>query len=169
MKLMITITGPKVHDVVYRYFLLGGARRHRILGFSADNLMGPNGQEIEILLEGKETQVKAFEGFVRNNKPDGATVSDITTSDYGDEVPRHNEYSQEITAMQMLKAIPVLLAMRNDLGVIKENTAPIPEIREDLKAVKGNTDTIPQIQEVVVQFRQLQADMKAVKERLGMP
>ncbi len=62
MKLIITITGPKVHDVGYRYLLLGGAMSLRLPGFYATNLLELEKQTVEILVEGKEPQVKAFMG-----------------------------------------------------------------------------------------------------------
>lgn len=37
MKLKITITGPKVHDVGYRYHLMGLARSSKLKGFDAEN------------------------------------------------------------------------------------------------------------------------------------
>ncbi|HSD57505.1 MAG TPA: acylphosphatase [Methanotrichaceae archaeon] len=109
MKLKITITGPKVHDVGYRYLLLGGAMGLHLPGFYAANLVELEKQIVEVLVEGKEPQVKAFIEFVQNNKPANARVSDIATSEYEDDVPRRSEYTQDITALQMLKAIPTIL------------------------------------------------------------
>jgi hypothetical protein len=37
MKLKVRITGPKVHDVGYRFYLLGLAMSNRIKGFEAYN------------------------------------------------------------------------------------------------------------------------------------
>jgi acylphosphatase len=183
MKLKITITGPKVHDVGYRYLLLGGAMGLRLPGFYAANLVELETQIVEVLVEGKEPQVKAFIEFVQNNKPANARVSDITTSGYEDDVPRRSEYTQDLTALQMLKAIPTILK-------IEENTKQIPQIAENTKLIPQiakNTDLIPQIakntekilEEVkglredqpgfAIQFRQMQADIRAIKERLGMP
>ncbi len=177
MKLKITITGPKVHDVGYRYLLLGGAMGLRLPGFYAANLVELEKQIVEVLVEGKEPQVKAFIEFVQNNKPANARVSDIATSEYEDDVPRRSEYTQDITALQMLKAIPTILR-------IEENTKLIPQIAENTKLIPQiaeNTKSVPQILEEIkglrediqpgfaMQFRQMQVDIRAIKERLGMP
>ena len=56
----------------------------------------------------------------------------------------------------------------------------IPQISEDIKEVRKNTDTIPQVLEEIkgmrediqpgygMHFRQVQSDVRAIKERLGM-
>ena len=71
------------------------------------------------------------------------------------------------TATQMNKAIPILLA-------VEKNTDMIPQIAK-------NTDTIPLIHEEIkglrediqpgfaLQVRQIQEDVRAIKDRLGMP
>ncbi|HWQ20623.1 MAG TPA: acylphosphatase [Methanotrichaceae archaeon] len=164
MKLKITITGPKVHDVGYRYLLLGGAMGLRLPGFYATNQVEPKEQMVEILVEGKEPQVKAFVDFVQNNKPINARVSDITTSEYEDDIPRRNEYTQDLTALQMLKAIPTMLK-------IEENTKSIPQIAKNtdliLEESKGLREEIQP--GLGMQLRQMQADIRALKERMGMP
>jgi hypothetical protein len=56
------------------------------------------------------------------------------------------------TASQMNKAIPILLAVKGNTDKIREDTGGM---REDIPGY-------------VMQFRQMQADVKAIKERLGM-
>ncbi len=174
MKLKITITGPKVHDVGYRYFLLGLARRLAIPGFSADNFIGSEGQEVQLLLEGKEDQLKAFEDFTQNNRPEGAIVSEITTSEYNLDVLPRNEYAQSAAAEQLLKAIPFILKIEKntecimkDTGYIRKNTESImKDTGQILEGVKGLREDQPSF---AMQLRQLQSDMKTVKDRLGIP
>lgn len=102
--------------------------------------------------------------FVHNNRPANARVSDITTSEYEDEVPRRSEYTQDLTALQMLKAIPTTLK-------IEENTKPIPQMAKNteqiLEEVKGLREEIQP--GLGMQLRQIQADIRALKERMGMP
>ena len=86
---------------------------------------------------------------------------------------RTGEYAQVCTALQLNKAIPLLLDMRDDLEVMRENTDPI-------LLIKGKTDFITQIPEEIkgmrgdiqpryaIRFRPVQADVRAIKERLGM-
>lgn len=84
----------------------------------------------------------------------------------------------------MNKAIPLLLAVKDntdatleEIKAVRKNTDMIPQISEDIKAVKANTDTIKEdikgLREDVqpgyaTNFRQVQADLRAIKERLGM-
>ena len=122
MKLRITITGPRVHDVGYRYFLLGGAMGLRLPGFDASNLTDGKNQVVDIVIDGKESQIEAFKEFVQTNRPSGAEVSSISLSDYDGDVMRMAEYSQVLTAMQMLKAIPTMLQIRDSTQRIDETT-----------------------------------------------
>jgi acylphosphatase len=173
VKLRITITGPKVHDVDYRYLLLGGAMGLRIPGFYATNLVELEKQMVEVLVEGKKPQVRAFMEFVQNNKPANARVSDITKSEYEEDVPRRSEYTQDITALQMLKAIPTILRIEESVKPIPQmakNTDMIPPMAKNtekiLEEVKGLRDEIqPGLGE---QLRQMQADIRALKDRTGM-
>ena len=103
MKLRITIIGPRVHDVGYRYFLLGGAMGLRLPGFDANNLTYGKNQVVDVAIDGKESQVEAFKEYIENNKPSGAEVSSITISDYDGDVMRMAEYAQVLTALLFLK------------------------------------------------------------------
>ncbi|MFB3764228.1 MAG: acylphosphatase [Methanotrichaceae archaeon] len=180
MKLKITITGSKVHDVGYRYLLLGAAMSLRLPGFYATNPVEREEQMVEILVEGKEPQVKAFMEFVQSNRPANARVSDITPSEYEDEVPRRSEYTQDLTALQMLKAIPTILRIEENTKRTEDNTK---RIEDNTKRIEDNTKLIPQIVEntkpipqileelqpgYAMQFRQIQADIRAIKDHLGM-
>ncbi len=157
MKLRITITGPKVHDVGYTYLLLGGAMGLRLPGFDANNFTDGKNQIVDVVVEGKEPQIAAFKKFIENNKPADAKISDITTSDYDGDVMRIAEYSQIITAIQLLKAIPAVLE-------IQKNTRPIPQIVEEIKGLREEIQ--PGLGE---QLRQMQSDIRALKDRAGMP
>lgn len=68
MKLRITITGPRVHDVGYRYFLLGGAMGLRLPGFDASNLTDGKNQVVDIVIDGKESPVEAFKEYAETKK-----------------------------------------------------------------------------------------------------
>jgi hypothetical protein len=86
----------------------------RLPGFDANNMTDGKSQVVDILVEGKENQVKMFKEFVEANMPSNAKVSSINAFDYDGEVMRISEYSQVLTAMQMLKAIPTLLEVRDN-------------------------------------------------------
>jgi hypothetical protein len=77
------------------------------------------------------------------------------------------EFSQVLTAMQMLKAIPTILEIQKNTSLIPQiagNTKSVPQILEEIKGLRE--DIQPGF---AVQFRQMQVDIRAIKERLGMP
>jgi hypothetical protein len=65
-------------------------------------------------------------------------------------------HPQVCSALQLNKAIPVLLGIR-------DNTKAAPQILEEIKGLRE--DIQPGYS---TNFRQVQADVKAIKERLGM-
>ena len=167
MKLKVKITGPKVHDVGYRYFLMSNAIDLGLKGFHARNRTGEKGPEVTALVEGDEETIADFKKLVETQKPDHSQVSSIVFEDYEGDIMRTSEYAFVCTNIQLNKAIPLLLDMRNDLK----------EMKGDMKAVRKNTDTIPQVLEEIKGMRediqpgyarQMQTDVRAIKERLGM-
>jgi acylphosphatase len=177
MKLKIKITGQNVHNVGYRYFLMSSAIDFALRGFEARNTMGGNEQEVVALVEGNEEAIADFKKLIERQKPEHSLVSNIAFEETDSEVMKTGDYAQVCTAFQLNKAIPLLLDMRDDL---KEMKGDMKEMRGDMKAVRKNTDIIPQIHEEIkgmrediqpgyaTQFRLVQADIRAIKERLGM-
>jgi len=138
----------------------------RLPGFDANNLTEGKDQVLDIVVEGKDSQIEAFRTFVETHKPSSAEVSGISVFDYDGEVMRISEYSQVLTAMQMLKAIPTILEIAENTRLIPQianNTKPTPKILEEIKGLRD--DIQPGF---AMQFRQVQVDVKAIKERLGM-
>ena len=131
---------------------------------------------------------------VEKNKPEPADVSKVTFKDYDGDVGRTSEVAMLCSFVQLDKAIPLLLDMRDDLKAVRKNTDMIPQMSEDLRAVRKNTDMIPQMSEdlkavrkttdetlgeikgmrediqpgYAMQFRQVQADVRVIKDRLGI-
>jgi len=173
MKLKVKITGPKVHDVSYRVFLLKNAMNLALPGLSTYNWEEKGQQEVIALVEGDEARIAPFLHAIEKNKPELAEVSKVTSEPYDGDVGRTIEMAMLCSFVQLDKAIPLLLK-------IQENTAVMPQISEDIKAVRKNTDTIPQVLEEIkglrediqpgygMHFRQVQSDVRAIKERLGM-
>lgn len=173
MKLKVKITGPKVHDVGYRVFLLKNAMNLALPGLSTYNWEESGQQEVIALVEGDEARIAPFLQAIEKNKPELAEVSKVTSEPYDGDVGRTIEMAMLCSFVQLDKAIPLLLK-------IQENTAVIPQISEDIKAVRKNTDTIPQVLEEIkglregiqpgygMHFRQVQSDVRAIKEHLGM-
>jgi acylphosphatase len=170
MKLKVKIIGPKVHDVGYRYFLLGIAMSSRIRKFEAHNTKGNEGGEVLVFADGDEAAIKAFRAQVETEHPAQSEVSNIVFEDFEGEVMRIGEYAQFCATIQLNKAIPVLLEIR-------DNTKATPQILEEIKAVRKTGDeTLSEIKGLrediqpgyATHFRQVQSDVKAIKERLGM-
>jgi acylphosphatase len=160
MKLKIKITGPKVHDVGYRYFLMSMAMTNRIRMFEAHNIESNEGDEVLVFLDGDEETVKAFRTLAETKRPARSEVSSIAFDDYDGDVMKIGEFAQFCSIVQLNKAIPVLLDMRDDMkAMLKTTDATLDEIkgmREDIQPGYGMT------------LRQVQSDIRAIKERLGM-
>jgi acylphosphatase len=182
MKLKVRIFGPKVHDVGYRYFLMSNAIDIGLKGFHGRNRMGENGPEVTALVEGNEETIADFKKLVESQKPEHAQVSSVVFEEYEGDIMRTTEYAFVCTTIQLNKAIPLLLdirdnlkEMKGDMKAVRKNTDIIPQIGEDIKAVKANTsestEEIRGMREDIQPgyARQMQADVRAIKERLGMP
>jgi len=171
MKLKVKISGPKVHDAGYRPFLTEMAMSLALKGFEVYNDEEDGRPVVVALVEGDEQRIGKFSSEAKMHYPQLAIVDGVKSEDYAGDVMPMWQFASISTATQMNKAIPLLLA-------VKENTDKIPEIRDDLKSVKKNTeaslDEIKGLREDIqpgyaMNFRQVQADVRAIKDRLGMP
>ena len=140
MKLKVKIIGSKVHDVGYQVFLLKHAMNLALSGLSTYNWEENGQQEVIALVEGDEARVNAFLQTVEKNKPEPADVSKVTYEDYEGDVGRTSEVAMLCSFVQLDKAIPLLLDMRDDLKAVRKNTDMIPQMSEDLRAVRKTTD-----------------------------
>ncbi len=157
MKLKVKITGLKVHDVGYRYFLMSNAMDLGLKGFHARNRMSGEEQEVIALVEGDEEAIADFGKLVETRKPEHSTVSNIAFEDYVGDIMKSGEYAQVCTALQLNKAIPVFLEIRdNTKKSLDEITEEIKGLREDIQPGYATS------------FKQVQTDVRAIKERLGM-
>ncbi len=152
MKLKIKITGPNVHDVGYRVFLLKYAMNLALPGLSTYNWEENDLTEVIVLVEGDEARIAAFRQ-VEKNKPELAEVSKVTFEDYSGEVGRTSEVAMFCSFVQLDKAIPLLLK-------IQDNTSVTPQILDEIKSMRE--DVQPGY------ARQVREDIRAIKERLGM-
>jgi len=126
------------------------------------------------LVEEDEARTAAFRQMVEKNKPELAEVSKVTSEDYNGEVGRASEVAMFCSFVQLDKAIPLLLDMRDDLKAVRKTG---DETLNEIKAVRKTTDaTLDEIKGMrediqpgyATNFRQVQADIRAIKERLGM-
>ena len=184
-----------MHNVGYRVFLMKHAMNLALPGLSTYNWEENGQQEVIILLEGDEARIAVFRQTVEKNKPELAEVSNITFEDYSGEVGRTSEVAMFCSFVQLDKAIPLLLDMRDDLkemkvdmkemkGDVKEMKGDVKEMKGDMKEIKGDVKAVRKSTEATIEetkglrediqpgyathFRQVQADVKAIKERLGM-
>jgi acylphosphatase len=99
MKLKAKITGPKVHDVGYRIFLMEAALDCEVVRISAYWRKEDSSQAVICLVEGDEARIAAFRKFIESHKPEQAEVSDIAWEDYDGDVMRIGEFAQICTCM----------------------------------------------------------------------
>jgi hypothetical protein len=166
-----------VHDVGYRYFLLGIAMSNRIRMFEAHNAKSSEGEEVVVFADGDDAAIKAFCNQVKTERPARSIVSNIVFDDLEGDVMKIGEYAQFCATVQLNKAIPVLLDLRDSMHEVKKNTAVTPQILNEIKALRKTTDAtheeIKGLREDIqpgygMTLRQVQADVRAIKERLGM-
>jgi acylphosphatase len=157
MKLKIVITGAKVHDVGYRVFLLKHAMNLAVPGLSVYNWDENGQQQVIALARGDEARITAFRKVAEEKRPPLAKVSNVTFEPYDGDVGRTSELAMFCSFVQLDKAIPILLE-------IQKNTKPIPNIVEEIKGLRDEIQ--PGLGE---QLRQMQADIRVLKDRAGIP
>ena len=161
MKLKIKITGQNVHNVGNRYFLMSSAIDFALRGFQARNTMSGNEQEVVALVEGDEEAIADFKKLIERQKPERSLVSNIAFEDYDSDVMRTGDYAQVCTALQLNKAIPLLLDMRDDLKAVRKTT---DSTLDEIKAVRKTTDsTLDEIKAVRKTTDSTLDEIKAVR------
>lgn len=161
MKLRVTITGPKVHEVGYRTFLMGAALNLEIERFTAFNRRENGKQIVVATVEGNEEQIAAFKEFAQNEKPELAEVSDRAFMDFDGNVMKIEAYSLLNTNEQLNKGINAILRMDKKMDKMVEIQG------QTVEEIKGVRDELQP--GLAMQLRQVQKDIEAIKERLGMP
>jgi acylphosphatase len=194
MKLKVKITGPKVHDVGYRPYLTELAMRLALRGFEVYNDEEEELQVVIALVEGDKQRVTKFYNSAMKGWPQLAIVDNVKSEDFADDITPLWQFASINTASQMNKAIPLLLAVKDNTDAtleeikavrkntdiipqIRDNTKSTPQILEEIKAVRKTGDeTLSEIKGMrediqpgyAMNFRQVQSDVRAIKERLGM-
>ena len=105
MKLKIKITGPKVHDVGYRYFLMSMAMSNRIRMFEAHNTESDEGQEVLVFADGEDKAIEAFRSLVKTKRPVRSEISNISFEGFDGEIMRIGEYAQFYSTVLLNKLI----------------------------------------------------------------
>ena len=133
-------------DVGYRPYLTELAISMALRGFEVYDDDEDGQQVIVALIEGDEQRITKFYNSTKTERPALARVDNVKSEDYAGDVMPSWHYAAMNTSSQMNKAIPLLLDMRDDLKALREDIQP----------------------GFAMQFRQVQSDVKAIKERLGM-
>jgi len=168
MKLQITIIGPKVHDVGYRYFLMSMAMAQRIRMFEAHNLESVMGEEVLVLVDGGEQEIKAFRALVETKRPERAQVSKVAIDDFGGEVMKIGEYAQFCATVQMNKAIPLLLSMNDSLLSMNDKMDAIVCGQEDTtEEIRGLRDDLA-IRNNIEWQKRMEKDIRIIKSKMGI-
>ena len=96
----------------------------------------------------------------------------MTSEPYEGEVGRTSEVAMLCSFVQLDKAIPLLLDMRDDLKAVRKTSdATLDEVRAVRKTTDATLEEIKGMREDIQpgyasNFRQMQSDIRAIKERL---
>jgi S-adenosylhomocysteine hydrolase len=129
-------------------------------GFEAYNDEENGQQTVIALIEADEQRVKRFLNVVESTQPQIANVSGVTSEEYIGDVMPVWQAATIGSFTQLNKAIPILQDMRDNLKAVRKTTDAT------LEEIKGLREEIqPGLGE---QLRQMQADIRALKDRAGM-
>jgi len=152
-----------VHDVGYRPYLSELALSMALRGFEVFNDELNDQQSVVALIEGDETRVNRFRKMANSTKPPLASVERVLEEDYNGEIMPAWQFASIGTFSQMNKAIPLLLEMRDDIKEVRRNTDTIPLVLEEVRGIREDIQP-----GYASNFRQMQTDIRAIKDRLGM-
>ena len=157
--------------------------RLALRGFEVYNDDEGEQQIVVVLVEGDEQRITKFYNSAMKERPLQARADNVRSEDYHGDVMPLWQFASIITASQMNKAIPLLLAVKantDSIPLMKANTDSIPLMKantDSIPLMKANTDAIPLVLEEIKGLRediqpgynrQVQKDIRAIKERLGM-
>ena len=109
MKTKIIITGEKVHEVGYRFFLADSANAYGIYNFRAYNTTVNDLQAVVVMAEGEEEDVKSYLEFVKENFPEHASVNEVNVEEYKGYIPTIDSFLLTFMAGQLNKVVPAIL------------------------------------------------------------
>jgi acylphosphatase len=109
MKVQARITGGKIHEVRYRFFLFSKAMELGCERFFARNQFEDGRQILVALTEGEEFQIEEFKRFAKTSRPEGAEVETVAFEECQGPVMSVDGFLHFFTADQLNKGIPALL------------------------------------------------------------
>jgi len=167
MKLKILIIGPSVHNVGYRPWLTDAAINAGLDGFSTGNRKEEGNQSVLVLAEGTEDNVKCFENFIRENKPEQARVDRIDSESFAGSVMSLDKYAAINTTSQMNKAIPLLLSMDGKLDSMNGKMGCMLDKQDEtISVIRGMHNDL--IERNDFRLMRIEEDIKIIKARLSL-
>ena len=126
----ITITGSKIFDIGYRYFLVEQALGFGIERFRAINLRSEG--KLLVFVDGDEEALNEFIEFAKNNFPKDAQVDSVEIEDYKGYVPKIDQFLLLFNVQQSRKFI--------EIG--KEVADKVDKVAEKVDKVAGKVDEV---------------------------
>ncbi|GCC10396.1 acylphosphatase [archaeon] len=185
MKTKIIITGGKVHEVGYRFFLADSANAYGIYNFRAYNTTVNNLQAVVVMVEGEEEDVKSYLGFVKENFPEHASVKEVGVKEYTGYIPTIDSFLLTFVAGQLNKGVPAILRIdekqdkmlqKQDetIAVIKEESHKTREtVREESQETRETIvgesrmarDTL--VEHLKNDIAEIRAEIAEIKEKIA--
>jgi acylphosphatase len=147
MKLKITITGPMVHNVGYRPWLVQYAIETDLDGINVINVEDNGQQTVIALIEADEFRTKIFLNMVKTSKPPLAEPSNITSEDYTGNVKPLWQAVAANTNAQINKAVPILQSICDNVKGI--NTS-VEDVNTGVKDIKTGQNAMLEKQDTMI-------------------
>ncbi len=163
MKTKIVITGEKVREVGYRFFLADSANAYGIYNFRAYNTTVNNLQAVVVLAEGEEEDVKSYLGFVKENFPEHASVKEVAVKEYTGYINTIDSFLLTFVAGLLNKGVPAILRIDEKqermLGKQDENIAVIKEESRKTRDVM--------VEHMKNDIAEIRAEIAEIKEKIA--
>ncbi len=171
-KIKLTIAGEGVHEVGYRVFLFDEAQKLGLEGFNALNISSGKKQGVMVLAEGSDEVLHAFIEFAKVNFPPRANVDKVETEDFGERVPKTEDYFLRIMSEQLSKGVPAILDIKDNtekmLGKQDATASILKSVRGDTSAIKGSMQKLEGtiIESIDEKYKTLEKRMNRMEEIL---
>lgn len=134
-------------------------------GFHAENRLDNGNQVVNILVEGDVERINKFAKLVERSAPEHADISNVSREKYDGDVPRAGEYAQLCTVVQVDKALPAILDIRDGIRALLESQKELVAGQKDIAAsqkelVAGQKDLAAGQKELVAGQKELVASQK---------
>ncbi len=128
----LTITGSKIFDIGYRYFLAENALGFGIERFRAVNLR--NEGKLLVFVDGDGEALNEFVEFAKSSFPEDAQVDSVEVEDYKGYVPKIDQFLLLFNVQQSRKFIEIGKEVRDKVRKMREKLGrKIDGLRADIK------------------------------------